>query len=205
MDAYVVCPSVPFPNIYWWGQVLRFGSAAIDIREHYEKMSLRNKYIICTASGALTLSIPLCAGRQQRRPMDEVQIDNKSDWQQQHWRTLLAAYNRSPYFEFYKDSLYPLFHHPYTSLAGFNRATCDFLIKALRFSDLQFFWPEEYRRVYNPPVHDIRHDFRTNAYRDIVVPEKKYHQVFEDRNGFLPNLSILDLLFCEGKNMWQFL
>jgi hypothetical protein len=103
MASFIVCPILPFPNIYWWSFALQSSKILLDEHEHFEKMSFRNRYMLAGANGVITLSIPLQEGRQQRKPMSEIKICNKTDWQKVHWRTLQSVYNRSPYFEFYKN------------------------------------------------------------------------------------------------------
>lgn len=202
--SFVVCPLVPFPNILWWSFAIASDQLLLDETEHFEKMSFRNRYMLAGADGLLTLSIPLVNGRQQRRPMNEVRIDNKTNWQTLHWRSIKSLYNRSPYFEFFAPEFEPLFQQKFELLCDFSKAGISLLSKLSGVKN-SIIIAENYQQNYPDAKADIRKDFRSNQYN--LQPEKfkKYQQTFEERTGFLPNLSMLDLLFSEGKNAKLFL
>lgn len=200
----VVCPVIPFPNIYWWSCILSAQKVIFDIEEHFEKMSFRNRYMVATATGVLSLSIPIKEGRQQRKLMKEVMIDNDTNWQVQHWRTIKSAYNRSPYFQYFESDLEKLYATQYEKLTDFSRASI-LLIARLLGQKILIENAAVYQKKY-PDTHlDIRANFRSNQYNSTPQSFPSYHQVFEDRVSFLPNLSMLDLLFAEGKNALSFL
>jgi len=198
----IVSAVIPFPNIYWWLQVAEADKVAFDLAEHFEKMTYRNKYFITGANGGIQLSIPLKKGRGQRTPMGEVEIDNSQRWQVQHWRTLVSVYKRSAYFEHYEPLLQPLFEQEYGKLADFNLASVLWLKKQL---GLKF--EEEMATIYKPSYAeadtDLRHSLKPGIEHEATKDTEPYYQLFSDRNGFLPNLSILDLLFAEGPHAMQ--
>ena len=200
----VVCPVIPFPNIYWWSFAVSAQKVILDSEEHFEKMSFRNRYMLASDKGALTLSIPIKEGRQQRKPMNEVLIDNSTNWQIQHWRSIKSAYNRSPYFQFFEPELQKIFTTQYEQLVDFSQASINLIVQLLG-RKLQFEKAVMYQKEYEPAVLDIRTHFRSNQYNLSKSIYPKYHQVFEDRTEFLPNLSMLDLLFAEGKNAVTYL
>lgn len=195
----LVCPYLPFPNIYWWSYALGAQRVILDGQEHFEKMSFRNRYLVSSATGPLTLSIPLREGRQQRKAMIDVYIDNNVHWQKQHWKTLKSVYNRSPYFEFFEFELEKIYTNQYEKLYEFSMASIE-ATSLLLSKKIIFQQAESYIPQYLENTTDIRKDFRSNQYVKLSHHFSKYQQVFEDRLGFLPNLSILDLLFAEGKN-----
>lgn len=166
----------------------------LDIAEHFAKMSFRNRYYIATAQGKHCLSIPIENGRNHRVPMNEIRISYAENWQQLHWRTLYSAYNRSPYFEYFRDDLYTLYEQPYETLVEFNRASLQWL-KAKLNCPLEEQLIKTYRRIYENAMDSRQLQPRDEP--ELVFPP--YHQVFQERNGFIPNLSILDLLFNEGR------
>ena len=174
-------------------QVVHADTVIFDASEHFEKMTDRNRYHICGANNSVLLSIPLVNGRNQHIPMNTVQIHNADRWQTQHWRTLVSVYKRSPYFWHYENSLQALFERPFTNLVDFNKVALDWVKKELKlnYKDEQ---AANYIKQYPPEIVDLRKTGKTGE--EVIVP--KYHQVFEDRIGFIPNLSILDLLFSEG-------
>lgn len=196
--SFVVCPYVPFPNLYWWSFATKVDTIVLDNKEHFEKMSFRNRYMICGATGVLMLSIPLLEGRQQRKPMDEILIDNKTAWQKQHWRTLTSAYNRSPYFEFYANDLRVLYEQTFTHLIDFNRASIE-LLQRLLANKARLQASDDFQKEYSEAYADIRSHFRSNQYLVHADAFPRYQQTFEERVGFMPNLSMLDALFAEGR------
>jgi hypothetical protein len=182
---------MPFPSIAWCADMLKVDAVLLDDQESYRKMTYRNKYEIATANGRLKLSIPLLNGRNQRVPMGEVQIFNEEDWQQQHYKSIKNAYNRSPFFEYYELELRRLFTVKYDRLIDFNKASIDFVMQSLRIK-------KEIQQLGDNTieVNKVAIDWRIEQQRDFV--QKPYYQLFENKNGFLANLSILDLIFNEG-------
>jgi hypothetical protein len=163
----------------------------IDTAEHYQKMSYRNRYRISGSNNPVLLSIPLTNGRNQHTPVAEVRIHNEERWQTQHWRTLVSVYKRSPFFDHYEDSLRPLFETEFNLLTDFNKVALTWVKQQLK---LRFEIQETDVFVKDYPVEVV--DLRKVNEKDINLP--KYYQVFEERVGFIPDLSILDLMFSEG-------
>lgn len=191
----VISSVLPFPNIYWWSVALASGEVDFDIAEHFEKMSYRNRYYVAGANGLVTLSIPLVEGRGQRRPMQDVRINNKDSWQVQHWRTLTSAYKRAPYFDHYEYSLINLFQQPFERLIDFNFATIHWLREQLKLVFKEQI-VSEYAKEY-PGSYDLRKKLNPGIEKH-PVQTHPYYQMFSERSGFLQNLSMLDLLFTEG-------
>ena len=169
-----------------------------DTGEHFLKMTDRNKYHISGANNSNKLSVPLVKGRDQRAPMREVCIHNETSWQTQHWRTIVSVYRRTPYFEYYEDSLKPLFEKRYTHLVDFNKAGIQWGKQHLK---LKFKETETgiFIKEYSPEITDLR------AFKRPLQELPRYHQVFEDRIGFITDLSILDLLFSKGPGAVDYL
>ena len=187
----IVSAYYTFPCISWWGRVAKAERVILDGHEHFEKMTYRNKYHISGANNSIKLSVPLVHGRNQRVPVKEVRIFNDARWQVQHLRTLESVYNNAPFFEYYEFSLRALYETNFTYLTEFNLAALKWVKKQLNLG----FEIEEtagFIKEYPEGVTDLR--------RMTKVPEQlpRYYQVFEDRIGFVPDLSILDLLFSEG-------
>lgn len=195
MMQQLVSPIVPFPNIYWCLQALAAGEVLFDGAEHFVKMTYRNRYYITGSNGLITLSIPVTGGRNQRTPMSEVLIDHKDNWQTQHWRTITSVYGRSPYFEHYSVELEPFFTNRYEKLIDFNMAGINWIKKQLKANYKDAF-PAAYA-TYPDADKDLRRTLKPGTEKN-TIPEELYYQVFTERNGFYPNLSVLDLLFSEG-------
>lgn len=162
-----------------------------DAAEHFQKMTDRNKYHISGANNINKLSVPLVNGRDQRAPMRDICIHNEERWQVQHWRTIVSVYRRTPYFEHFEASLQPLFEHPYAHLIEFNKAGLQWVKQQLRLK-YQELEANTFSKEYPAETKDARF---TKPVPQIMP---RYHQIFEDRIGFLPDLSILDLLFSIG-------
>ena len=194
----VVSPFFTFPNISWWAGVINADVVLLDCHEHFEKMTYRNRYRISGANNSILLSVPLVNGRNQHVRMADVRIHNEDRWQTQHWRTLVSVYKRSPYFDHYEKRLKQLFETSYDQLIDFNRATILWVMQALKLK-FEIQETEMYVKEYDAGIIDLRNVKTTS----LAIP--KYHQVFEDRIGFLPDLSILDLLFSEGPAMVDWL
>ena len=170
------------------------GEWVLDASEPFRKMTNRNRYAVTGSNNAILLSIPLVDGRNQRIPMNEVKICNEEKWQVQHIRTLTSVYKRTPYFDYYERSLIDLFESPFELLTDFNFASIRWIARQLKikpdFRTTTQFHNDQYR-----DLTDLRIDFFKKP-EEGSFPE--YVQIFSERNGFQPNISILDLLFSEG-------
>jgi len=191
---------LPFGNIEYWSLLSKATHVALDMAEHFEKRSFRNRYYIAAAHGIQCLSLPLLAGRNQRAAMQDVKISYAENWRQQHWRSLYSSYNRAPYFEYYKDELEDFFLQRYEQLTDFNLASFEWIKNQLGLS-FETTYLTAYKKIY-PDTHDIR-NIKPNDKNSNRFPH--YYQVFEDRNGFTANLSVLDLLFNEGRYAAEYL
>ncbi len=161
-------------------------------------MSFRNRCVVAGANGPINLSVPIEGGRNSKLPMKEVRIRNQERWQTNHWRTIFSAYNRSPWFEHFAAELEELYTRRFNFLVDWNMAcfgwTADKMAINTPVSLSEVFiknYPEDeyldWRGRYIPAmIHNL--DEEAPAYR----------QVFEERHGFIPNLSVLDFLFCHG-------
>lgn len=186
-----------FPPVIFYKTSFEVSHIVFDQYEHYQKMSFRNRTMIAGANGIIILSVPLEQGRDQKRIMKDVRIANREKWQSLHWKSIQSAYNRSPWFEYYQDELSGLYQKRFEFLVDWNQACFEWSIQKTGLN-LGFSLSDSYRPEYDPEQYMDR--------RNRILPKNysqfgtiKYRQVFEEKLGFLPNLSILDLLFCEGK------
>ena len=193
--SFAVSAYIPFPCISWWAAAATVDTMLLDKHEHFEKMSYRNRYYLSSANGLLTLSIPLQHGRDQRAAMQDVRVDNNARWQVQHWRSIVSVYKRSPYFDHYEPSLAPLFTQAHTRLTDVNMASILWLQEQLNLN-FNVTFTQDYLPQHPGARYDLRKKLKRNAVDTGNFPN--YYQLFSDRIGFLPDLSILDLLFSEG-------
>ncbi len=161
-------------------------------------MSFRNRSVVAGSNGPVNLSVPLENGRGQRELVKDVRVSNQVDWRKQHWRTIESCYSRSPFFEYYRDEVFEILQKRQVFLLDMNLAILNWLQKVLGNTSTVSL-TESYREEYMAPVADLRNAFTPKTVSR-QAPYIKYTQVFEDRIGFLPNLGILDLLFCAGPN-----
>jgi len=189
-----------FPNIIYYKISNKSSNIIFEQYDFYQKMSFRNRCQLAGSQGRVDLSIPLEKGRDQKTLMKDVKIAGTYRWQDQHWKTLLACYSRSPWFEFYRDELNQLYRQSYNFLLDWNLAcfewTCRVLAIPARVS-----LTDVYRPIYEEKDRlDWRGQLLPKNITDTTRwPPVVYRQVFEEITGFIPNLSILDLLFCEGQ------
>ncbi len=173
-------------------------SAAIvfELDDNFQKQSYRNRCYIFGANGKQLLNIPLNHPvSSERKKTKDAQVDNSVRWQAQHLKSLQAAYRNSPFFEFYIDELQPVFEKKFTFLHDISLETHHFLTEALEL-DKPYTTRNKYQVVSEIP--DFR--FLADVKKEKTLVMEPYIQLFDTTHGFLPNLSILDLLFMEGPN-----
>ena len=199
----VLLPSTYFGSIDYFEKIINYDLVRIEHCEHFEKQTLRNRCIISGPNGLLNLSIPILH-KGERQIIKNVKIASDENWQKLHWRSIQTAYRSSPYFEFYEHDLAPLFEKYYEYLVTFNTDCLSLIINFLQLNNKSFNVTSEYKKEYND-TEDLRKKFSPKTQKEIGKNMPRYIQVFEDRNDFTPNLSILDLLFNEGPTSIDYL
>lgn len=187
------------PVQYYW-HMNRVDNVVMEAYEHYTKQTWRNRCTIATANGPMTLSLPIEADPSGRKPIRDCKLSDHGNWQHLHWNSIESAYRSSPFFEYYQDDIRPFFERRNCFLVDFNdeirKTICDMIEIApqVRFS-------QEY--VDEQTLPNGWQDFRTRIHpkkdaRETGFEAIPYYQVFDRKFGFLPNLSILDLVFNMG-------
>lgn len=186
--------------------MLNYDLFVLESNENYRKGSFRNRCFIASANGVIGLSIPLKKGKHQQSNIKKVEIDYSKDWQSIHWKTLKTAYNNSAYFYFYEPYLKKIFENRTTYLFDLCLNVQELILKLL---DIQpnISFTNEFDLVVEENTLDGRNQNLPKNYKNVILPENhpNYQQVFEDKFGFQPNLSILDLLFCCGPESQEIL
>lgn len=185
-----------FGGVNYTNALFQFSHIEFEVCESFQKMSFRNRMVIAGSNGLVNLSVPLEKGRDQKQFIKDVRISYSLPWQQQHWRTIQSCYNRSPFYEFYRDSLELLYSKKPIFLLDLNREIRDWLWKVLKIP-AEFSETTNYQTEFPDEIIDKRSHWLPKNFQ-LEPPSFTYQQVFQDRIGFQPNLSILDLLFCEG-------
>ncbi|WP_188049734.1 WbqC family protein [Flavobacterium sp. GP15] len=191
-----------FPSISHFVAMAQADKITFEIEDNFQKQTNRNRTYIYSPNGILLLNIPIKHSKENRQKTKEIRIEPDFDWQKQHFKSLEAAYRSSPFFEFFEDDLRPLFEKKYEFLLDLNFEVLDIVFKCLRMK-VEYNKTTEY-------FHQLDQN-NMSDYRNLVEGKKdisefeKYTQVFDDKYGFLNNLSILDLLFNEGKYAMDYL
>lgn len=185
-----------FGTVNWYKTLFRYSNIKFELYENYQKMSFRNRCMIVGSNGIINLSVPLEKGRSQKLLMKDVKISYSENWQEQHWRSIYSCYGNSPFFEFYEEGLRKFFEQRPTYLVDLNWETFEWVKKRIKLV-AQIEQTDHYEAEVSANCFDARNLFKPQTYNQVknVV---SYQQVFEDRIGFKPNLSVLDLLFCNG-------
>ncbi len=169
------------------------GKVFIEQHEHYIKQSYRSRCRIATANGVMDLSIPV--DKSGKELIRDVRISKHSDWQKHHWRSIESAYNSSPFFEYYSDDLRPFFEKKWVFLWDFNLEIQQKILELLEIeADIAF--SGKFETNPDESIVDLR--YRIHPKKDPALKLKNYYQVFEQKFGFIANLSIIDLLFNMG-------
>lgn len=171
-----------------------------ETEDNYQKQTYRNRCYIYGPNGKQLLNIPVKhTSKSSKRKTKDTLVDNTDSWQKQHLKSIQIAYRNSPFFEFYQDDILSIFKKEYTYLLDVNIDTYLFITDAIQINQ-QFSKTTEY---------DVstENDYRSlaNAKRKHNYKFDSYIQMFDDKYGYLKNLSILDLLFMEGPNAISFL
>ena len=182
-----------FGPIQWYQKLYRAEHVVIEQWESFQKQTYRNRCLIATTQGIQALTVPVVRG--ETSLMKDIRISDHGNWRHLHWNALQSAYGESPFFEYYQDDIRPFFTQRWDYLFDFNEAIrqkmCELIDISPQVSLTGSFQPKadhDFREAINPkhPAPDA--DFES----------RPYYQVYQQKHGFLPNLSILDLLMNTG-------
>jgi hypothetical protein len=190
-----------FPNIAHFVALVQADGVVFETDDNFLKQTYRTRTNIYAANGKLLLNIPVIHSQKNRQKYKDVKIANDYKWQDLHWKSLLSAYRTSPFFEYYEDELQPLFNMKTEFILDFNLKCFEVIRDCLQL-ELNVSKTE----IFEKKVEN-KTDFRyfVNAKAEHHQPFDSYTQVFDDKHGFINNLSILDLLFNEGPNALSYL
>ena len=183
-----------FPTISNYVAMAQADSITFEVEDNFQKQTNRNRTYIYSPNGIQLLNIPIKHTKERHQKTKDVRLETAFDWQKQHFKSLEAAYRTSPFFEYFENELTPIFNKKHIFLMDLNFETMEIISKCLRMK-FDFKRTTEY-------FHEVSNytDFRplVNGKKEIKIFEN-YTQVFGEKHGFINNLSILDLLFNEGK------
>ncbi len=197
-----VFPTVYLPSVEYFSKMIGAKEILIENDEHYHRQSFRNRCVIYGPNGAQMLVVPVIHPSKENKNIKDIRIDNSARWQQIHWRSLTAAYNKSPFFEYYSYEFEPFYNKPQEWLLEANTELLRICLKLLRMPVI-LNYTENYSKDYIPSL-----DYRQRLLcKTTMQPERfpHYPQVFEPSHGFIANLSFIDLLFNRGNEAASYL
>lgn len=193
-----------FPSISHWVVIAHHqGKLVIEAKDNYQKQTYRNRTYIYSPNAKQLLTVPIVHTKTTgRQKYNQVTIEESFDWKKQHWKSIETAYRTSPYFEFYEDELEPFFKKEHQCLFQMNLESMEIIAQCMQLEPFTYELTDEF--LLN---HKDKLDKRSlvNAKTKQEYSFDSYVQVFDDKHGFIPNLSILDLLFNEGPNSLNYL
>ncbi len=203
MERSVLLPIVYGGTALYYAILLQAPKVFLEKEEHFEKQSWRNRCRILSANGPLDLVIPVRRKGRTRRAMKEVRIAYDTPWNSLHWRSITSAYQQAPYFEFFEEGFRTIFEKRYEFLIDLNLDLQERVMDAFRMEP-ELLFTERYEkepegtldlRMRPPALPEEKRKGGGSAPLDVTGP---YPQVFDERFGYVPGLSIVDLLFNEG-------
>ncbi|MBR5688797.1 MAG: WbqC family protein [Prevotella sp.] len=216
-EAFTLLSTTYFGPVQWYQKLHRYDHVMVERMDSFVKQTYRNRCVIAAPNGPQALTIPVSHDCDKPLTRD-IRISDHGNWRRLHWNALQTAYGESPFFEHYADDLRPFFERRWEYLYDFNMEItllmCQLLdihpVIAPTDSYLPSGSPESSENNGDSDHSCLLADFRDTIHPKHPLPDpdfspKPYYQVYADRHGFLPNLSILDLLFNEGNESIFFL
>lgn len=196
-----IFPTAYMPDIKWIALFLKSENPKIEVFETYKKQSCRTRCNVMTANGLQTLTVPIVKTNGNHTMTKDVAISYREPWQQIHQRCLEAAYRKSPYFDYYFPYLEKAFQTKFGTLVELNEFCLKFIFKVLKINK-EIKYTEDYTKIVSS-----EEDYRISLskWSPEMLSFPKYYQVFEDRQPFVSNLSVLDLIFNEGPESIDYL
>jgi hypothetical protein len=189
-----------FSPIIQYAAISKSDTIIFEVEDNFQKQTYRNRCHIYTAEGKQLLNVPIQHTKGTKQKTKDVKIDYKDNWNKQHLKSLKTAYSSSPFFEYYIDDLNPVFDKNYTFLLDLNLKCHEIIMDALQL-EVPYRNTLEYKKESN--YNDLRNLAISKGEQNYKL--ERYIQVFEQNHGFIPNLSILDVLFMEGPNALNYL
>jgi len=201
MESSAIFPIFYIPPVSYFSSLKQCDyNFKLEVQEHFPKQTYRNRASIYSPNGTLDLMVPVIKGSKVHTKVKDVRISDEFKWQRLHWKSFESCYRNSAYFEYYEAEFSKFFTTKYDFLFDLNIELFQWLIKQLKLN-LELQYTEEYFKEYEEGL-DFRSNFPVkNKTNDSAKP---YFQVFDDREGFKPNLSIVDLLFNQGPQSKSF-
>ena len=191
-----------FPPVSYVAAMVESSIVVLEQYETFPKQTYRNRTVIATANGLLSLTVPVVRTNGNHTYTKDMAICYNENWPLKHWRAIESAYNASPYFLYYKDELELILNKKHSTLIDLNMDIIAFVFKKLK-TKKEVLLSDDYVSVITERTKDYRNVFSPKNKETIQLPP--YDQVFTDRFGFQSDISILDLLFNLGPDSLGYL
>ena len=182
--------------VAYYSAILQSEEIFIETKEHFIKQSCRNRCTIMGANGTQTLTIPKERKSSDKTLISDISISNQDNWQKSHWQSIVSAYNSSPFFEYYKDEILPFYNTKHSTLFDFNLKLSKTILELMQV-EKKINFTSKFQKECNGL------DLRSSKF--ILKNQEEYQQVFCEKYSFIPNLSILDVLFNLGPETTSYL
>lgn len=195
----LIFPTAYLPSIQYISYFVKTEDVSIELYETYQKQSCRTRCRVMTANGIQTLTVPVIKVNGNHTLTKDIEISYKESWQQTHLRCLESAYRKSAYFDYYFPYFEKIYKQKFNTLVEMNDFCLKTILKLLKVKK-EYTFTDDFEKITDDK------DYRISLSKeDGTVMTSQYYQVFADRHGFVPNLSIADLLFNEGPNSISYL
>lgn len=194
-----IFPTAYLPSIQYISYFVKTEDVSIELYETYQKQSCRTRCRVMTANGIQTLTVPVIKVNGNHTLTKDIEISYKESWQQTHLRCLESAYRKSAYFDYYFPYFEKIYKQKFNTLVEMNDFCLKTILKLLKVKK-EYTFTDDFEKITDDK------DYRVSLSKeDGTATTSQYYQVFADRHGFVPNLSIADLLFNEGPNSISYL
>lgn len=202
IEKGAVLPMFYLPPVEYFAELNIYKpDLVIEKHEHFPKQTYRNRANIYSPDGLLTLVVPVVKGSKIHTPIKDVKISYDFNWQRLHWMSLQGCYRRSAYFEYYEDEFALFYESKERYLFDLNEKLLALILSLMKIkTNLKY--TDSYVAEY-PNIKDLRQSIHPKKHSSFQ--QKPYYQLFEERHGFLKNLSIVDLLFNQGPQTVNYL
>ena len=206
MENPILLSTAYLPPIEYIIQCLNHKAISIELLETFTKQTYRNRCHIATANGLLSLTIPVKKTNGNHTLTRDIVLETNNRWNIIHWRAIHSAYSHSPYFLYYSDAFEAIYKNPPQTLIEFNNALLNVIFKLLKV-EVDIKYTNEFLPINNltSDLRNLIHPKQTSDYIGKPVHFKPYIQTFDNKYAFIPNLSIIDLLFNEGTSSLDYL
>ena len=195
----ILLSSAYLPPVQYFAHLQSAEQVWIEQYDHYQKQTYRNRCVIAAPDGPLSLTVPIEKPNTPKAFMRDIRISDHGNWRHLHWNAIESAYNHTPFFEYYKDDFRPFYEKKFDFLVDYNEQLCQLVCQLIDI-DTSFLRTESYVAEPSNTIIDLRDAIhpKKEVMDDASFSAVPYYQVFQERLGFLPNLSIIDLLFNMG-------